>query len=285
MHWRMKKSAAGRLFRSGIASVKEMPAVCAIIDKFVRLSYFALVSEGLREGLEEGSEGSATVAEGEFGCDVELGHGFFLVGEVEEGVVAEALGAAWSGEDLAFYGAVSDGEDLSVAGGGEDAVVAGWMRARNLAEGLLQAEVVALVWSAGCGEVVVVGVTGRADAGVAMEGVYFEAGVVGEDDVVGGVAGVEDGFETGVAFEGGLVFVGGGDLFEAGEGSDGYFVRDGGEVSELAWVGRGDVESHASIGITSRRFESMGSIFPTIARSKRVTAKYRGSFTTFRMTA
>jgi hypothetical protein len=52
MHWRMKKSAAGRLFRSGIASVKEMQAVCAIIDKFVRLSYFALVSEGLREGLE-----------------------------------------------------------------------------------------------------------------------------------------------------------------------------------------------------------------------------------------
>ena len=29
------------------------------------------------------------------------------------------------GEDLAFDGAVADGEDVAVAGGGEDAVVAG----------------------------------------------------------------------------------------------------------------------------------------------------------------
>ena len=51
------------------------------------------------------------MAEGEFGGDVELGHGFVLGGEVEEGVVAEAFGAAWGGEDLAFDGSVTDGED------------------------------------------------------------------------------------------------------------------------------------------------------------------------------
>ena len=80
---------------------------------------------GLAGGREKGGEGSAAVAEGELGVDVELGHGFVLFGEIEERVVAEASGAAWRGEDLAFDGAVADGEDLAVAGGGEDAVVAG----------------------------------------------------------------------------------------------------------------------------------------------------------------
>ena len=78
-----------------------------------------------KEGFEEGGEGSAAVAEGEFGLDVEFGHGLVLFGEIEERVVAEAAGAARGGEDFAFDGAVADGEDLSVAGGGEDAVVAG----------------------------------------------------------------------------------------------------------------------------------------------------------------
>src|SRR5437868_2771752 len=71
------------------------------------------------------------MAEGEFGVDVEFGHGLVLFGEVEERVVAEALGAAWGGEDLAFYCAVADGEDVAVAGGGEDAVVTG----RSFGEG------------------------------------------------------------------------------------------------------------------------------------------------------
>ncbi len=100
----------------------------------------------LRKSFEEGGEGSAAMAEGEFGCDVEFGHGLVLFGEIEERVVAEALGAAGSGEDLAFDGAVGGGEDFSVAGGGEDAVVAGcsvWVG--DFAEGFEEAEVVALV--------------------------------------------------------------------------------------------------------------------------------------------
>ena len=65
------------------------------------------------------------MAEGELGGDVELGHGLVLGREVKEGVVAEAVCAAGCGEDLAFDGSVADGEDLAVARGGEDAVIAG----------------------------------------------------------------------------------------------------------------------------------------------------------------
>ena len=36
------------------------------------------------EGLEESGEGPASVAEGELGFDVELGHGLVFVGEIEE---------------------------------------------------------------------------------------------------------------------------------------------------------------------------------------------------------
>jgi hypothetical protein len=98
------------------------------------------------KGLEKGGEGSAAVAEGEFGFDVEFGHGLVFVGEIEEGVVAEALGAAWCGEDLAFDGAVADSEDVAVAGGGEDAVVAGAaLGERDAGEEGEEIEVVALV--------------------------------------------------------------------------------------------------------------------------------------------
>ena len=83
--------------------------------------------EGLfrAESVEEGGEGSSAMAEGEFGGDVQLGHGLGLFGEIEERVVAEAACAAWGGEDLAFDDSVADGEDFAVARGGEDAVVAG----------------------------------------------------------------------------------------------------------------------------------------------------------------
>ena len=65
----------------------------------------------------------------------------------------------------------------------------------------------------------VFGEAGGADAGCSVEGVDFEAGVVGDDDLAGCVAGVVDGFEAGVAFEGGFVFGGGRDFFYAGSGA------------------------------------------------------------------
>jgi hypothetical protein len=83
------------------------------------------------EGAEECGEGAATVAEREFGLDVEFGHGLVPFREIEERVVSEALRATRCGEDFAFDGAVPDGEHFSVLSRGEDAVVAG----RALGEG------------------------------------------------------------------------------------------------------------------------------------------------------
>jgi hypothetical protein len=98
------------------------------------------------EGLEEGGEGSAAMAEGEFSFDVELGHGLVFVGEIKERVVAEAAGAAWGGEDLAFHGAVTDGEKVAVAGGGENAVVSSAALGEgNAGEEGEEVEVIALV--------------------------------------------------------------------------------------------------------------------------------------------
>ena len=98
-------------------------------------------------------------------------------------------------------------------------------------------------------EVLVVGEAGGADAGGSVEGVYFEAGVVGDNDLAGGAAGVVDGFEAGVAFEGGFVFCGGGDFFYAREWGQYEVLRCcGGEVAELAWVGGGDVNRLRILG-------------------------------------
>jgi hypothetical protein len=88
----------------------------------------------------------------------------------------------------------------------------------GFAEGFKEAEVVALV---GCclrrsSEVFVFGVARGADARCTIESIDFEAGVVGDDDLAGGVVGVVDSFEAGVALEGGFVFGWGGDIFYAG---------------------------------------------------------------------
>jgi hypothetical protein len=109
-------------------------------------------------------------------------------------------------------------------------------------------------------KVVVVGEAGGADSGPAVEGVDFEAGVVGYDDLAGCAAGVVGGFEASVTFEGGFVFCGSGDLCEVGEWGEGDVRRrGGGEVAELAGVGGGDVEvwvlgvGHWGLGYTLLR--------------------------------
>ena len=91
---------------------------------------------------------------------------------------------------------------------------------------------------------VVVGEAGGADAGTVVEGWDFEAGVVGENEEAGSGEGVGDGFEVGVALEGGGVFDGLGDLMEVGEGENFYAGDAGacGELGELAGVGGCGVE-------------------------------------------
>ena len=118
--------------------------------------------------MEESGEGPSSMAEGEFGFDVELGHGLVLLGEKEEGVVTEAFFAAWGGEDLAFYRAVANGEDVALACGCEDAVVSGATFGQwDTGEEGEEVEVVALVGRVMLRgvKVVVVGKAGRADSG------------------------------------------------------------------------------------------------------------------------
>src|SRR6266704_1528034 len=121
-------SAATRLFRSCLMTVKETAAFCAVIVKSVRINSISLNRGGMEyreECIEECVEGASAVAEGELGGGVELGHGLVVLRKIEEGVVAEAVGSARGSEDFAFYGAVAGAKDLAVAGRGEDAVVAG----------------------------------------------------------------------------------------------------------------------------------------------------------------
>ena len=65
------------------SSVKESANFGAVIESFVRLSCLPLNLRGLEvrfKDLEKGCEGSATMAEREFGLGVEFGHGFVLGG-------------------------------------------------------------------------------------------------------------------------------------------------------------------------------------------------------------
>src|SRR6266851_1110058 len=96
--------------------------------------------------IEECVEGASAMAEGELGGGVELGHGLVVLREIEEGIIAEAVGSARGGEDMAFDGAVAGAEDLAIAGGGEDAVIAGFAVALGcVAEGFQEAEIISLV--------------------------------------------------------------------------------------------------------------------------------------------
>jgi len=116
-------------------------------------------------------------------------------------------------------------------------------RCRGLSTALRFGRDDGLVWMVDC---IVVGEAGGADAGLVVEGWDFEAGVVGEDEEVGGGQGIGDGFEIGVALEGGGVFDGFGDLLEVGEGEDldAGGAGAGGEFGQLAGVGGGGVEGH-----------------------------------------
>lgn len=105
------------------------------------------------------------------------------------------------------------------------------------------------------------GVAGGADAGLAVEGVDFEAAVVGQTDHAG-LPGVVPGFEDGVALEGGLVFDRFGDgsalfaeflggLGEVGpidRGRGGVGGEGGADFVELVGVGGGDEDLHGGRG-------------------------------------
>ena len=96
-------------------------------------------------------------------------------------------------------------------------------------------------WDGGAeGEAVVV--VGGVDAGLSVEGVDFESGVVGEAVEVGGAC-VVGGLESGVGFEGVAVFGwfgDGGCVGEVGEGEELCGREDVAEFFEFVWVGGGE---------------------------------------------
>jgi len=160
------------------------------------------------------------MTKGELDLRIELSHSFAAFGQIKERVVTEALGAPRRVEDMAFDCAVADGQNVTIARCGEDAAIArmaGFFR--RVLQGGKKAEIVALVgrgrWRTR--EILIFGVAGGAYPGVTLQSIDLEAGVIGDHDCSRSMVGVVDGLEAGVVFEGGLVFGGGLDLFEAGK--------------------------------------------------------------------
>ena len=124
-------------------------------------------------GLEHGEkcdDGTAPMAQGELGFEVDFGHGAVEGGEVEERVIAEAAGAPGGFENQTFDGALRCRERLAVSGGYQDTAVAGGAFGTGHAGEALQEHdvvpdvcIVVGVW--GVDEAGVGGKTGGTDAG------------------------------------------------------------------------------------------------------------------------
>ena len=218
------------------------------------------------------------------GGQVDFGHGAVEGGEIEERVVSKAACASGRLEDKAFHGAVRGVEGKAVAGGDQDAAVAGGaLGLLHAGEALQQDYVVPDIGVViGVGRIDEAGVSresGRADTGRTVERIDFEAGVVCEDELAGGEAGVVDGFECGVGGEGEAVFLRSGDGRESGQGfdEDGMSLGGGAEVSELALAGSRGVEAKrhgesviaaTCCGAVARGRLARACLLPTLAAGK-----------------
>jgi hypothetical protein len=197
------------------------------------------------EGGERGAhllEGAGAVAELVFGFGRELAEGFAEAVGNEDGVVAEAAVAFFFVGDDAFDGTAGGGEEFAIEGEDHDAAeAAGAFFAADVFGGEFGEEFLAVLGVGG----IFAGVAGGEDAGGAVEGVDFEAGVVGEDEGAGreGFIGGE-GFDGGVGFEGIAVFDGRGDFGVGGEVGDivDEIVEDGGDLIGFVGVLGGDDE-------------------------------------------
>jgi hypothetical protein len=85
MHCEEGKSAAPRLFRRCQTSVKESGLVCAVIVRFVRLSFERLILRGLElwKSIEKIAKRASSVAYAQAGDGVKFGHRLVEIGEEE----------------------------------------------------------------------------------------------------------------------------------------------------------------------------------------------------------
>ena len=207
---------------------------------------------------EHAAEGFAAVGDLGFRGHVEFGGGFVELGEEEEGVVAEAVGAARGAEhdagdfidhdgqidasstgrgqgqgavELGLALVVGDGfefgQDLGVVGGVDGVTVSPPTPAPSIGAGIA------------CGE----------DAGAAGKGIDAETGIVGEGEGLCEVCEVA-GFLGGVADEGGAVFDAVGEGREIFEREDAEGIVQAGEIEfmldleDFAGIGCGDEKIH-----------------------------------------
>jgi len=195
-------------------------------------------------------EGAAAMAEGELRLEVDLGHGAVELGQVKEGIVAEAAGAPRCVQDHAFDDTIRGVRRFAVARGDQNATVSGgalWWRkgVKALKKDNVVPDIGVVVGVGRVDKSGIGGEAGRAHSWRAGEGVDFKAGVVGENELAGQIPGIVNGFERGVFGKGFAVFFGRVDVGEIGEGIDGNGVRFGGgaEVAQFALAGGGDVEA------------------------------------------
>jgi len=149
--------------------------------------------------LEQLPEGVASMAQLPLPAGRKLRGGQADRWDEEERIIAEAILSTWGFKDLSFHGSVGMKEDLTIASkcqGTDEA-----SRAVCYAgEKRKQQVVVALVFrSASWLEAGVIGEAGRADARSPVQGVDLQAGVVGEDELTGGMQRVGAGLEFSIA--------------------------------------------------------------------------------------
>lgn len=190
------------------------------------------------------------MAKPELCFQVNLGHRAAELMQIEERIVAESAGPARGFQDGSFDCSGSYMEYLPITRGSENASIARgaffcWYAFEFFEQQDIVPNVCVVEWGVGrIGKASVRCEAGRTHAGSTAECIDFEAGIISEDDFCGCEAGVMDGLEDGVFFEGDSGFLGSGNGGEYGEWFDFYVecLRGSGEITEFALTGGGGIE-------------------------------------------
>lgn len=195
------------------------------------------------------------MAERELGFQVNFSHCAFEIGQIEEGVVAEAASSPGGLQDCSSDEPFGGLDGLAVACRYEDATVLGCALCfLHSSHALKEDHVIPYVCvvDGGIGRIENASVGCEAsgpNARGTREGIDFETGVVGEDQLIGRDPGVVDSLECCIGEESGAILFGGGNGGEIWESLDGDIVSlsGGAEIAELALAcgGNKQAESHA----------------------------------------
>lgn len=187
-------------------------------------------------------EGFCAMGDLVFDARGELGEGLGEAIGDEEGVVSEAAGAASFVEE----GTSADAFGEPVLSGGGDECDGAMELGRARGGGGEIGEEFGIV-----GGIVAMGarIACREDAGFSMEGIDFEAGVIGDGPVTG-ECGEGLGLEEGIFGEGGARFLDIGEVGKivCGEDLESWVTEDVLDFADFVFVTRGDEEGHTGEG-------------------------------------